>query len=212
MIEKNYKQNILNSLKNKRDEIHNQLKYKSCNKIYEEIDKEIESNSESLAAEIKQFLYYNDYQTLNIYNSFKKYSDMLQKSKLMLELNFDFKSYISKEFGNDNKEELDKYILEEIKKTCWGNPGNIAMSKGVKDLFYSLVSDKNYLENLIEFKKNAFLEKIEYIFKVLKKSVNMYFNDLINIIDYIEEKLLKWKELCASYDNIRKLCFEIIKT
>ena len=212
MIEKNYKQNILNSLKNKRDEIHNQLKYKSCNKIYEEIDKEIESNSESLAAEIKQFLYYNDYQTLNIYNSFKKYSDMLQKSKLMLELNFDFKSYISKEFGNDNKEELDKYILEEIKKTCWGNPGNFAMSKGVKDLFYSLVFDKNYLENLIEFKKNAFLEKIEYIFKVLKKSVNMYFNDLINIIDYIEEKLLKWKELCASYDNIRKLCFEIIKT
>ena len=94
---------------------------------------------------------------------------------------------------------------------------NIYIKKGFKEWFFSLFSDKSYLENIIDIMIDTFLKRFDYIFRVLKKNTNEYLNNLLHSINlnaisitlkFSEEQYKKWNEVCISYEKTRK---EIMK-
>jgi len=216
MIEKNIITHIKGSLANKKDIIENQLKSKNYNQILEEINDEMKSKLGNLASQIKDFINYNNEETSKIKTSAKWHIDGFSGRKNSLKNDFNFKKYISKDIGDENKN-LDDDILNEIKHSC-ESLTNIFMKKGFKDWFYSLFSSKNYLENIIDMMIETFMSKIEYAFNVLQKSVRSYLNDLNRLIEqnvnsvtmkFNDEQLVIWKSLCLNYEKTREIIMKI---
>jgi len=216
MIETNIVNHIKGSLKNKKDIIENQLKSKNYNQILEEINSEMKSKLENLASQIKSFIDYNNEETSRIKSSAKRYIDFFSGRKNSLKNDFSFKKYITKDIGDENKE-IDKDIYNEIETSC-ESLTNIFMKKGFKDWFCSLFSSKNYLQNIIDMMIDTFMSKIEYVFKVLQKSIKNYLNDLNHLIDqnvnfvtmkFNDEQIEIWKSLCLSYEKTREIVLKI---
>jgi hypothetical protein len=218
MIEKNITSHIKGSLTSKKDLIENQLKSKNYNQILEEINDEVKSKLGNLKMQITEFINYNEEETLKIKSTAKRYIDYFSGRKNSLKNEFNFKKYISKEIGDENRE-LDEEIYNEIKSSCESST-NIFMKKGFIDWFRSLISSKKYLENIIDIMIDTFMNKIEYVFKVLQKNVKNYLNDLILLIDqnvslvtmkFNDEQLVIWKSICQNYEETRKIIFEKLK-
>ena len=215
-IEETFKNHIKDSLKSKRDLIDNLLKSKNYKEVLKEINDEIKSNLKDLSSQIKEFLNYNKNKTLEIYNSAKSILDIYAEGKNNFKINTEIEKYISKEIGDENKK-LDEDILDEIKNSC-ESLSNIFQKKGFMDWFSSLFSSKNYLENIIDMIIDTFINKVEHLFKVLRKTVKNYLNDLKYSIDqnanlvtmkFSEEQLIMWKDLCLSYEETRKIILKI---
>jgi hypothetical protein len=218
MIEKNITSHIKGSLTSKKDLIENQLKSKNYNQILEEINDEVKSKLGNLKMQITEFINYNEQETSKIKSTAKRHVDYFSGRKNSLKNEFNFKKYISKEIGDENRE-LDEEIYNEIKSSC-ESLTNIFMKKGFIDWFRSLISSKKYLENIIDIMIDTFMNKIEYVFKVLQKNVKNYLNDLIRLIDqnvnlvtmkFNDEQLVIWKSICQKYEDTRKIIFEKLK-
>jgi hypothetical protein len=218
MIEKNITSNIKGSLISKKDLIENQLKSKNYNQILDEINEEVKSKLGNLKMQITEFINYNEQETSKIKSTAKRYVDYFSGRKNSLKNEFNFKKVISKEIGDENRE-LDEEIYNEIKSSC-ESLTNIFMKKGFIDWFRSLISSKKYLENIIDIMIDTFMNKIEYVFKVLQKNVKNYLNDLIRLIDqnvnlvtmkFNDEQLVIWKSICENYEETRKIIFEKLK-
>ena len=215
-IETTFKDHIKNSLKNKKDIIDNLLKTKNYKEILEEINDEIKSKLKELLSQVKDFLNSNKDKSLEIYNSAKSILDAFSEGKSNFKINIDFENYISKEIGDENKK-LDDDIYDEIKNSC-ESLSNIFQKKGFMNWFSSLFSSKNYLENIIDMVLDTFMSKVEHLFKILKKTVKYYLNDLNHSIDqnvnlvtmkFNEEQSIMWEDLCLSYENTREIILKI---
>ena len=215
-IEINFKDHIKDSLKNKKGIIDNLLKSKNYKEILQEINDEIRSKLKELSIQVKEFLNYNKNKSLEIYNSAKIILEAFSEGKSNFKINLDFEKYISKEIGDENKK-LDDDIYDEIKNSC-ESLSNIFQKKGFMNWFSSLFSSKNYLENVIDMVLDTFMSKVEHLFKVLKKTVKYYLNDLKHSIDqnvnlvtmkFNEEQSIMWEDLCLSYEKTREIILKL---
>ena len=217
-IEKNITDHIKSSLISKKELIENQLKSKNYKQILEEINSEIKSKLGNLKSQITEFINYNEQETSKIKNAAKRYIDIFSGRKNSLKNDFNFKKYISKEIGDENKE-LDEDIYNEIETSC-ESLTNIFMKKGFIDWFCSFLSSKKYLENIIDIMIDTFMNKIGNVFKILQNSAKNYMNDLKRLIEqntnlvtmkFNDEQLKIWKSLSDSYENTREKIMKLQK-
>ena len=217
-MEKTYKENVNKALSEKKSNLVNLLSTQKYQEILEEINKEMLNNIGDLNKQIQDFLNYNDTESSKI---IKEVSDIVnafdeEKNKTISISKIEFKNYITKKIGNEEKD-LGNQIFEEIKNTCEGLH-NIYAKKGFKEWFCSLFSDKSYLQNIIDMLVDTFSKKIDYILKIISTESNNYLNEASRTIElninsatlsFNDEQLKKWKDLCDSYQKTREIIMKI---
>jgi hypothetical protein len=210
VIEKNYIEEISNSLKSKKESLQELLKKDNKGIILEKINHEIFSSLESLNLKLKEYIEENDKNSYDLLTEANKCINKIEnKSKFTIEK---LKVYLSRELGSENKS-LESEILNEIKNSC-ESLSDIIGQKGFKEWIISLFSSLNYLENVIDLIINTFREKkINLNISTISEKINDYLVGNSNKIDnwincvtlkFNKEEEKKWKKLCQSYDIIRK--------
>ena len=217
LMEKSYKENVMKSLKDKKENLEKLLSTKNYEEILGEINKEMLNNIGDLNLKIQEYLNYNDAECLKIFEEAKQLMNKFIEGKRNISLSkFGFKEFLSKKIG-DEKKDLGKQIFEEIKNTC-ESLSNIYAKKGFKEWFYSLFSSYSYLQNIIDMVVETFAKKIDYILKIVNTESNNYLNDAIRSIEhnvnsatmeFNDEQLKKWKELCDSYEKTREIIMKL---
>ncbi len=216
-MENSYKENIMKSLNEKKSNLEKLLSKKNYGEILEEINKEMLNNTGELNAQIQEFLNHNDTECSKLFKEAKELITKFVEGKRDINLSkTEFKNYISKKIG-DEKKDLGNQIFEEIKNTC-ESLSNIYAKKGFKEWFCSLFSSISYLQNIIDMVVDTFAKKIEYILKIVSSESENYLNDGIRNIEhnvksatleFDDEQLKKWKELCDSYQKTREIIMEM---
>ena len=210
VIEKNYIEEISNSLKSKKESLQELLKNDNKGIILEKINQKIFSSLESLNLKLKEYIEENDKNSYDLLTEANKCINKIEnKSKFTIEK---LKVYLSRELGSENKS-LESEILNEIKNSC-ESLSDIIGQKGLKEWIISLFSSLNYLENVIDMIINKFRKKkINLNISTISEKINDYLVGNSNKIDnwincvtlkFNKEEEKKWKKLCKSYDIIRK--------
>ena len=207
----------MESINEKKSNLEKLLSKKNYGEILEEINKEMLNNTGELNAQIQEFLNHNDTECSKLFKEAKELITKFVEGKRDINLSkTEFKNYMSKKIG-DEKKDLGNQIFEEIKNTC-ESLSNIYAKKGFKEWFCSLFSSISYLQNIIDMVVDTFAKKIEYILKIVSTESENYLNDGIRNIEhnvksatleFDDEQLKKWKELCDSYQKTREIIMEM---
>jgi len=204
---KGYKDNVLKSLKDKKSNLEKLLASKNYEEILEEINKEMNNNIGDLNKHIQDYLNLNDGESSKLIKEAQEILDKFMEGKNVISLTkLGFKTYISKKIGNEKKD-LGNELYNEIKNSC-ESLGNILAKKGFKEWFCSLFSNKAYLQNIIDMVVETFAKKIDYVLKLIDTESSNYLSEAVRTIEhnvgsatlnFNDEQLKKWKELCGSY-------------
>ena len=214
-IVENYKKNVTNSLKAKKSDLDKLLENKDYTEILGEINKEIKSNLKGLDEIIKNFIDKNNSQSKTILTRAREIIYEFA-GKYAFEIKENLKEFISKKLGN-KKKSLEKEVFNEIIDSC-ESLGEIFSQKGFKDWFLSLFSNISYLENIIDMVIDSFKSKIDYNLNLIKEKAKIYLNNYFHSIDnwisivtleFNDEELKRWKDLCQSYDKTREKIFKV---
>ena len=214
---KGYKDNVLKSLKDKKSNLEKLLASKNYEEILEEINKEMNNNIGDLNKHIQDYLNLNDGESSKLIKEAQEILDKFMEGKNVISLTkLGFKTYISKKIGNEKKD-LGNELYNEIKNSC-ESLGNILAKKGFKEWFCSLFSNKAYLQNIIDMVVETFAKKIDYVLKLIDTESNNYLSQALTTIEhnvgsatlnFNDEQLKKWKELCSSYEKTREIIMKL---
>jgi predicted Zn-dependent protease with MMP-like domain len=214
---KGYKDNVLKSLKEKKSNLEKLLSSKNYGEILEEINKEMNNNIGDLNKQIQDYLNQNDAESSKLIKEAKEIIDKFMEGKRIISLTkLGFKAYISKKIGNE-KRDLGNELYNEIKNSC-ESLGNILLKKGFKEWFYSLFSNMSYLQNIIDMVVDTFAKRIDYVLKLIDTESSNYLSEAVRTIEhnvgsatlnFNDEQLKKWKELCGSYEKTREIIIKL---
>ena len=213
-ILKDYLGKIDQSLIKNNDELIKELESYNYKQVLEKINEEIKLSLEDIGPKIHEYIDKLDSESLQIIERAK---ESLKKfyNKYDLETK-NLKSSISKKLG-DIKQDLGNEIVKELKDSCEGST-HILFKKGIIEYFYSLISTKAYLNNILIMLKETSLIKLEHIFNLLKKEIEKYLKKNIKEINYrvklatVEftgEQKEKWKHLCNLYEQNKNIIMKI---
>ena len=207
IIKKKFKSEIKESLLANKKELKNKLFSEKYVKILEEINNQIKINLKGLNNSIEEYIKNN---------AEKAESILLIRKTLLEQLSLNdrekdksFYIDICERLGS-GKRDLESQLSKELEKSC--NSFDILKKKGIKQFFNSLLSDLNYLENVIDILIDTSLKKINYILDLLEEKSNKllhsYYRGITYLIDiacadFTDEQKKIWKELCAFYKKNR---------
>ena len=122
--------------------------------------------------------------------------------------NSDFKQYIANNISNGEKSDLIKSIYNEIEGNC-ESLKNIYSQKGFMNWFYSLLSNKTYLKNIIEMVVDKFSTRIESVINLIKSESENYLDEINRTLNQNLDSATTnfneiWEKLSESYKEIKK--------
>ena len=206
----NYKETILKSLLNKKENINQFLKDKKFKKIIDEINQEIENNIKDLSQKIIEVINSIDSKLSNISLEVGIIIKEFSEGKTSFEKIDTFRNYFSSKVG-DKVETLDEEILQELLSSS-KNLSSIYANKGFKEWIFSAFSKEHYLINVIELLVLSLIKKMEYILDLIIDHLKRYIEDLFHSIEksihlstitFTKEQLEYWEEIKEFYKNIK---------
>ena len=206
----NYKETILKSLLNKKENINQFLKDKKFKKIIDEINQEIEKNIKDLSQKIIEVINSIDSKLSNISLDVGIIIKEFSEGKTSFEKIDTFRNYFSSKVG-DKVETLDEEILQELLSSS-KNLSSIYANKGFKEWIFSAFSKEHYLINVIELLVLSLIKKMEYILDLIIEHLKRYIEDLFHSIEksihlstitFTKEQLEYWEEIKEFYKNIK---------
>ena len=213
-IHNDYLGKIDQSLMKNNNELIKELKSNNYKQLLKKINEEIKLNLNDIGPKIHEYIDKLDSESFQIIERAKK-SIKKFYNKYDLETK-NLKSSISKKLG-DIKQDLGNEIVKELEESCEGST-HILFKKGIIEFFYSLISSKAYLNNILIMLKDTSLIKLDHIFDLLKKEIEKYLTKNIKEINYrvkaatIEftgEQKEKWKHLCKLYEKNKNIIMKI---
>ena len=219
-IRKKYKENVLNSLNNKKSHLEVLLKNQDYKKILNEINIEINIKIKNLMDEIKKFLDDNDS---------KKCFDLIKNAKTIIKdfnvgnikiipiMETGFKKYISDKIS-DGKKDLGDELCKEIMNNCEDMKA-IWKKKSFIVWFQSFFSSEIYLKNIIEIIYDKLSESLDSVINLIKFESDNYLDEAMVSIDhnitnltlsFTNQQRDKWKKLGLSYETIKNKINNII--
>ena len=201
----------LSLLKNK-EELQEKLKSKSYSVILVEINEELLSNLKGINLPISEYINSIEKQNEKLEAFEKKIFEgsLKDKKNQNFNKNQSFNDYISNILGNKD-EKIGVELYKELVNTCEA-PNNILSKKGFTNWISSLLSNQNYLENIIDLLIDNSSNKINYIFLLIQKESDTYLMKYLkkinssakfDILKSNDEQKNKWKKLCDSYEQKR---------
>ena len=206
----NYKETILKSLLNKKENINQFLKDKKFKKIIDEINQEIEKNIKDLSQKIIEVINSIDSKLSNISLEVGIIIKEFSEGKTSFEKIDTFRNYFSSKVG-DKVEALDEEILQELLSSS-KNLSSIYANKGFKEWIFSAFSKEHYLINVIELLVLSLIKKMEYILDLIIEHLKRYIEDLFHSIEksihlstitFTKEQLEYWEEIKEFYKDIK---------
>jgi len=206
----NYKETILKSLLNKKENINQFLKDKKFKKIIDEINQEIEKNIKDLSQKIIEVINSIDSKLSNISLDVGIIIKEFSEGKTSFEKIDTFRNYFSSKVG-DKVETLDEEILQELLSSS-KNLSSIYANKGFKEWIFSAFSKEHYLINVIELLVLSLIKKMEYILDLIIEHLKRYIEDLFHSIEksihlstitFTKEQLEYWEEIKEFYKDIK---------
>ena len=218
-MRKKYKENVLNSLKDKKSHLEELLKNQNYKEILNKINIEINNNIKNLMDGINRFLDDNDSNCINLKENTKSNIENFNEGKIKIIpiMESGFKKYISDKIS-DGQKDLGNELYKEIQNNC---ESMFAIWKKSRwEWLVSLFSNQKYLHNIIEIICDNFSERIEYVIKLIETESNNYLDEAKESIDlnvtnltlsFTNQQKDKWGELGLSYQTIKKKIYDILK-
>ena len=206
----NYKETIVKSLINKKENINQFFRDRKFKKIIDEINQEIENNIKDLNQKIIEVINSIDSKmgkiSLDVGIIIKEFSE----GKTSFEKIDTFRNYFSSKVG-DKVETLDEEILQELLSSC-KNLSSIYAKKGFKEWIFSAFSKEHYILNVIELLVLSLIKKMEYILDLIIGHLKNYIEDLFHSIEksinlstitFTKEQFEYWEEIKEFYKDIK---------
>ena len=212
-----FKLKVQNSLKDKEDIFIKQLNSKNCEQILEDIGSEIKNNLKELNEQITNFFDGSEKKPVELYNEANSVIQKFSDGKVSLPELLTFRDRFAKVFGNTNNN-IDDQIFNEIKLASKDFDILIYEKKGFKEWFFSLFFNVDYLKNAYDIILDTFINKINYILKLIIEEYEDYIYYMNNLIDantkstciqFNEEQKKYWDILSTTYEDIRSGIIDI---
>ena len=211
-----FKKNVNNSLKNKEAIIVKSLKSKNFKPILKEIYNEIKNNLKQLNEQIKNFLDESEKQPLELYNEANSIIQKFSDGKVSFPKLSTFREKFAKGFGN-NKKIIDDEIFNEI-KIAIKDLNKFYEKHGFQKLFISVNYNGDYLKNVYDIILNTFIDRINYLLKLIIERYEEYINYITALISnkvkstniqFNKEQKKNWDKLSKKYEDIRSSIIDI---
>ena len=211
-----FKTKVNNSLKEKENFFIQQLESKNYEQILEEIDNEIKINLKELNEQIKNFFDESEKQPLKLYNEASSIIQKFSDGKVNFPELSTFRDKFAKVFGNQNKN-IDEQIFNEI-KIASKDMDKIYEKRGFTEWIFSFIFSDNYLKNAYDIILDTFIDKINYILKLIIEEYEDYINHIKTLINanvksiciqFNKDQKKFWDTLSTTYEEIRSSIIDI---
>ena len=205
-----WKGKILASLHDRKKNMSKLLDKKNDLALLNEINKEVENSIKDLTKNYLSFLEENDSKCKNIFKNILEVINNFQEKKIEFLNKHSYKQHLSNVFGT-GKKDLDSEIIDEIKEKC-ESLKYIYEKKGFKEWFFSLLSSKYYLQNIIDMVVDTISAKIQNFIDMIDEESNSYLTSIIETINnyvssatfkFNDNQKIKWKNICERYKEVK---------